>query len=257
VDALVCVKAIVHEPPRLRDEGGVPVFERARSAPVALNESDAYAIDEAVLLKKRHGGRVTAVTAGPLASQDALYAALAKGADEAFRVDAEPSDPLLVAELLAAVVAQGSYDLVLTGIESRDGLASAVGPALAARLDLPFASAVTAIELAEGEGRARVTREQGGGFFQTLDMPLPAVLCVQSGICRLSYPPTIRVLQARKRPPRGLSPKALGIELGAASARLVAVAPPRREREAEIVSGDPGEIARALLDRIERALAGT
>jgi hypothetical protein len=65
------------------------------------------------------------------------------------------------------------------------------------------------------------------------------------------------VLQARKRPPRGLSPQALGVELGAASARLVAVAPPRRERDAEIVAGAPGEIAGALLDRIEGALAGS
>jgi electron transfer flavoprotein beta subunit len=257
LDTLVCVKAIVHEPPRLREEGGALRFERARSAPVILNESDAYAVDEAVLLKKRHGGRVTAVTVGPLASQDALYAALAKGADDALRVDAEVADPLCVAELLAAVAEQGGYDLILTGIESWEELASAVGPALAARLDRPFASAVTGIELAQGEAGAVVTRELGGGFFQTLDLPLPAVLSVQSGICRLSYPPTIRVLQARRRPARGLSPQALGVELHAPPASLVAVSPPRRERVAEIVGGAPGEVASALLDRIEGALASS
>lgn len=255
MDALVCVKAVVREPPRLRDEGGVPVFERARAAPFVLNESDAYAVDEAVRLRKAHGGRVTAVTAGPLASQDVLYAALAKGADEALRVDVREAEPLAVARLLAAVVARGRYDLILTGVESWDGLASAVGPALAATLDLPFASSVNAIELRDGEGRVLVTRELGGGTFQTLALPLPAVVCVQSGICRLSYPPTMRVLQARRRPPRSASPESLGVEPGAPAARLAGAVPPRSEREPELLEGAPDAVARALLDRLERVLA--
>jgi electron transfer flavoprotein beta subunit len=254
VDTLVCIKAIVFEPPKVREEGGAPRFERARSAPLVINESDAYAVDQSVLLRKRHGGRISVVSVGPLATQDALYVAQAKGADEALRIDAEPSDPLQVAQLVAALVRQGSYDLILTGIESYDGLASAMGPALAGRLDLPFASAVCGIEVLEGQDRVAVTRELGGGFFSKLEMGLPAVLSVQSGICRLSYPPTVRVLQARRRPPRSITPRALGVELAPASARLVAISPPRREREVEIIEGQPEEIAEALMDRIEGAL---
>jgi electron transfer flavoprotein beta subunit len=255
VDALVCVKAIANEPPRLREDGGEPGFERGRSARLILNESDAYAIDGAVQLKKRHGGRVAVVTIGPLASQDALYTALAKGADEAVRVDADGSDPLQVARLLAAVVEQGSYDLVLTGIESHEELASAAGPALAAYLDRPFASAVTAIE-ANGD-RVAVTREMGGGFFQTLEMPLPAVLSVQSGICRLSYPPTVRVLQARRQRIRSLTARDLGVDVEPPASRLVAISPPRRERVAEMLEGAPTDVASELLDRIRGALAGS
>lgn len=254
MDTLVCIKAVVLEPPQVRDEGGAPRFERARSAPLVINESDAYAVDQSVLLKKRHGGRVTVVTVGSLASQDVLYAALAKGADDALRIDADLGDPLQVAQLVAALVQQQSYHLILTGIESYEELASAMGPALAGRLDLPFASAVSGIEVAEGQDRVAVTRELGGGFFQELEMPLPAVLSVQSGICRLSYPPTIRVLQARRRPPRSVTPRALGVELGPPSASLSAVSPPRREREVEIIEGPPEEMAGALMDRIEGAL---
>jgi electron transfer flavoprotein beta subunit len=197
------------------------------------------------------------VSVGSLASQDALYAAQAKGADEALRIDAEPSDPLQVAQLVAALVRQRSYDLILTGIESWEELASAMGPALAGRLDLPFASAVCGIEVLEEGKRVAVTRELGGGFFQKLEMPLPAVLSVQSGICRLSYPPTIRVLQARKRPPKSVTPQALGVELGLPSARLVAVSPPRSEREVEIIEGTVEEVAEALMDRIEGALGSS
>ena len=258
MDTLVCVKAVVREPPRLRDATGTPVFEWPRSAPLALNESDAYAVDEAVRLRKQHGGRVRAVTVGALAAQDVLYTALAKGADDALRVDATPEDAHGVARLLAAVARRDGYDLVLTGVESWDGLSSAVGPMLAAELDWPFASAVSAIQTdrdeAEDEARALVTREQGGGFFQTLEMPLPAVLSVQSGICRLRYPPTIRVLQARKRPPRSESPRALGVELAEPVVRRVAASAPRREREVELLGGEPAEIASALADRIEGTL---
>jgi electron transfer flavoprotein beta subunit len=256
VDTLVCVKAIVPEPPRLRDEGGIPTFERPRSARLILNESDAYAVDQAVLIRKQHGGRVTAVTVGPLATQDALYTTLAKGADDALRVDSDTSDPLLVAEILAAVALKGSYDLVLTGIESWEGLASAVGPALAARLDRPFATAVCGLEISDDDRKAVVRREMGDGFFQTLEMTLPAVLSVQSGICPLSYPATMRVLQARRRPPRSLSVEALGVE-PTTTTRLVAVSKPRSERETEMIQGPPDEIARALLDRIELALVAS
>lgn len=252
MDTLVCVQAIVPEPPRVRDDEDGPAFEPIGSLGRILNESDAYAVDEAVLLAKRHGGRVTAVTVGPIPSQDALYSALAKGADDAIRVDADPGDPLVVAELLAAVARRGRYDLILTGIESWEALSSAVGPALAAHLDLPFAGAVCGIELESG--RAVVTREMGAGYFERLELTLPAVLCIQSGICPLRYPPTMRVLQARRRPPRSVSMRELGIDAKAPTATRVAVSRPRREREVEIVEGDPEEVARVLLDRIEAAL---
>lgn len=256
MDTLVCVKAVAREAPRVREEGDAPQFEQTGTGALVMNESDAYAVDEAVVLKKRHGGRVGIVTVGPLGSQEVLYAAMAKGADDGLRVDADVRDPAMVAGLLAAVVREGSYDLILTGVESYEELASVVGPALAAHLDLPFASAVSGVELTEGGRQVLVTKEMGGGFFQKLAMPLPAVLSVQSGVCRLSYAPTMRVLQARRRPLRSVSPQSLGVEIGAPASRLVAIEPPRREREPEMVSGTPGEIAAALMDRIERALHG-
>ncbi len=252
VRILVCVKAVVRERPELHIENGVPLLVPPRQARLLLNESDAHAVDAAVDLARASDGSVTAATVGALTSQEALYTALAKGADEALRVDSVVEEPLQVARLLAGLASRESFDLILTGIESRDGLSSAVGPALSALLDLPFAASVSRIE-ALGD-RVRVTREQGGGLLQTLEMPLPAVLSVLPAICPLRLPPPIRMSRARQMPPRSLSLLALGVDPGDATAQWIAASPPPRERETEILEGAPAEIARDLMDRIEAAL---
>jgi len=208
-----------------------------------------------VRLKKALGGRVRAITVGPLRASEVLYQAVAKGCDEAVRVDCDTDDPTLVARLLAAVCRQGSYDLVMTGVESADELASAVGPYLAALLDRPFATSVTAISATEDGAALLVDKELGGGRNQRLVLPLPAVVSVQSGICRLTYAPTARVLQARRQPPRGLAPASLDVP-DRPSLRLVSVSPPAKEREPQILVGPPAEVAAVLMQRIDAALRG-
>ncbi|MBM4336586.1 MAG: hypothetical protein FJ108_11845 [Deltaproteobacteria bacterium] len=251
MDVLVCVQAVTHEPPRLVAGDGAPRFERRGRS--VLNESDAYAVDTAVFFARRTGGRTTAVTVGPLAAQEVLYLALAKGANEALRVDAAAEPPLEVARALAAVVRRGRYDLVLTGVESSEALASAVGPALAGFLDWPFASAVQSIGVGVHDDHASVMRETGGGGRQQLSLALPAVLCVQSGIGRLSYPPAVRVLQARRQAIQSLAAAELGLEIAAVAPRATEAFAPRRDRDVELLEGSPAEIAVALCERIARA----
>ena len=204
-------------------------------------------------LKKLMGGRVRALTVGPLRCSEVLYQAIAKGADDAIRIDAGTDDPLTVARLIAAYVRANPFDLVMTGVESCDEMASAVAPAVAALLDRPFATSVTAISPRD-DGRLTVDKELGGGHLQRLALGLPAVLAVQSGICRLTYAPTAKVLQARRMPPRSLQASSLGVE--PARTALLEIRPPARERTAEMLAGGPAEVATALMDRIERALHG-
>jgi electron transfer flavoprotein beta subunit len=206
-----------------------------------------------VRLKKLLGGRVRALTVGPLRCSEVLYQAVAKGADDAIRIDCDTDDPMTVARLVAAYLRQNPFDLVLTGVESRDEMASAVAPALAGLLDRPFATSVTAISAGD-DGRLIADKEMGGGHLQRLALRLPAVLAVQSGICRLTYAPTARVLQARRMPPRSLQPASLGVDTARTS--FLEVRPPVREPTAEMLGGRPSEIAAALLDRIENALHG-
>jgi electron transfer flavoprotein beta subunit len=254
MDTLVCIKAVEREPPRVRHGSDGPVFERA-GTPV-VNECDDYAIDEAVRLKKLVGGKVSAVTVGPLRSADVLYMAMAKGADDALRVDLDTTDPMMVAEALAAVARDQRFDLILTGVESRDELASAVGPALAAHLDLPFATTVARIEPGEAARTLVVDKEMGGGYYQRLEVETPAVLCVQSGICRLSYAPTTRLLQARRRPLRSLSASSLGLMPSSNGGKLLGIDSPRRETDVELFDGTPREVAALLMARIQQALRG-
>ncbi len=256
---LVCVKAIDAEPPRLRHLGGVPSFERSPVTGLVPNESDAQAVDVAVALARTALGRtplgrVSVVTVGPLEARDVLMDALARGADAALRIDADTQNPLEVARLLAAFVDREPHDLILTGAESADGLASAVGPALAARLDRPFACAVSHIEADAKE--ARVTREAGGQR-ATLTLPLPAVVSVKPGIVAARRPSPLRLARARRARTRSLSAAQLGVEREARAPRVVSIATPRNERSAEMLEGRPDQVARELMRHIRAALASS
>src|SRR5207245_5046795 len=115
-----------------------------------VNGADEYALEEAVRLKEKHGGRVIALTLGPKRVDQVLREALAKGADEAVRIAAEDSgtyDVGTVARLLAATVPTLPHDLVLTGLQSDDQVSSATGGLIAGLAGLPHASVVTRVEV--------------------------------------------------------------------------------------------------------------
>ena len=90
---------------------------------LAINECDEYALEEALALKRTHGGQVTAISMGNIKALDILYYALAKGADKAVRVDFESQDPRVASTVIAAALGKLDFDLVLTGTQSRDTLA--------------------------------------------------------------------------------------------------------------------------------------
>ncbi|MFQ5875936.1 MAG: electron transfer flavoprotein subunit beta/FixA family protein, partial [Dehalococcoidia bacterium] len=155
---------------------------------LAMNECDESALEEAIVLKRAHGGEVTVLTMGPIRAQDILYMALAKGADRVVRIDAQLQDAQAAGIVLAAGLRKLEYDLVLTGTQSRDTLSGQVGIAVAERLGLPFAYAVTQVEVV-GDNTLRVRKELGGGRYAEVELPLPALLCVQTGIQPLTYVP--------------------------------------------------------------------
>ena len=157
----VCCKAI----PGAVTDVGISVDGTAlefQSQLQAMNECDEYALEEAAVLKQEYGGEITALTMGPITTQDILYLALAKGADNAVRIDVRVQDPYAASTVLAAALGKMEFDLVLTGTQSRDSLSSFVGVATAARMGLPFAFAVTAVEK-DGDQSIKVRKELGGG----------------------------------------------------------------------------------------------
>ena len=138
----------------------------------ALNESDAYALEEALQLKEKHGGEVVVVSAGPERVGSTIREALAKGADRAIHIDADDlgqRDALGVARLLAAAVKPENPDLVLTGLQSDDLGYGQTGVIMAELLGLPHASLILHVE--KTEGGLTVKRELEEGWFQNIELP--------------------------------------------------------------------------------------
>jgi electron transfer flavoprotein beta subunit len=222
---------------------------------LAINECDEYALEEGLALKKTYGGQVTALTMGNIKSLEILYYAIAKGADRAVRVDAEIQDPRIASAVLAAALKKLPFDLVLTGTQARDTLGGQVGIAAATRLDLPFAYAVVAVDRPD-EKTVRVRKELGNGRYAEVELKLPALLCVQTGIQPLTFVPPARRIRARQQSVTSFSLADLGLEsdqLTPQGYRIATVHPPERTHQVELLQGSPQDIAAQLLNKIQES----
>src|SRR5262249_40130499 len=132
-----------------------------------INEPDAYALEEALQLKERHGGEVIALCAGPARAQQAIREALAKGADRGIHIEIEDPggfDTLGIAKLLAAEAKAESPDLILTGLQSDDLGYGQTGVALAELIGLPHSTIIMRADVTDAA--VRVKRELEDGWFQ-------------------------------------------------------------------------------------------
>ena len=158
----VCLKHVVTRDAAVRvDEARTWI--RDRDASFELNEPDAYALEEALRLKEKHGGEVIAVSAGPARVTQALREALARGADRAIHVDGEAlarADASVVGKSLAAALKDEGVDLVLTGLQSDDQGFAQVGVILAEALGLSHATIVMEVQV-DGRPPARPPRARG------------------------------------------------------------------------------------------------
>jgi electron transfer flavoprotein beta subunit len=223
---------------------------------LAINECDEYALEEALALKRAYGGHITAISLGGIKVLDILYYALAKGADRAVRVDFETHDPRLASTALAATLKKLEFDLVLTGTQSRDTLGGQVGVAVAALLNLPFAYAVVEAVLSDPK-TIKARKELGGGRHAELELQLPALLCVQTGIQPLTFVPPARRIRARQQPVTSFSLTDLGLQaerMAPQGYRFIAVRPPERTHRVELFEGTPQDIAAQLLKTIRESL---
>jgi electron transfer flavoprotein beta subunit len=221
-----------------------------------MNECDEYALDAALVWKKEHGADITVLTMGGIRSQDILYMAMAKGADQAVRLDGDINESGVAAQIIAAAVKGKDYDLVITGIESEDNTASQVAISLAEMIGYPYALAVTKVEFLP-DRRIKVAIEIGGGLQEELELTLPAVLAIQSGITTLSYAALAKIMRARKMPIRSMSYKELGInreEIEASRPKIIAAFDPPQAQFAELFSGSVEEIAEKILGKVKNVL---
>lgn len=217
-----------------------------------INEYDAYALEEAVLFKEKFQGTVTAVTVGHPDSQEVLRIALAKGADHAVRIKAEDFgdiDALKTGQLLKAAIKGMEADVIFCGAIATDDAYSQVGMILAQLLEMPHATLVTKIDATEGT--ADIHRELEGGLLEHLEMSLPAVIGVQSGINVPRYASLIAIRRAAKKEIQALGSAELGEVDLVVNAEIEKLFAPPVTKRAEILSGDPAEVSGRLVGIIK------
>lgn len=226
---------------------------RTAGLPYQMNEWDRFALEEAVRLKEATEGRLTAFLLGTPEGEDSLRRCLAVGADRAVRVwDPALTDagPWALAQTLAAAVGDTRYDLYLCGAQADDDGYGAVGGILAKLLAVPSAALVNGLEI-DG-GKVLCQRELESGWTEKVELTLPALVTIQTGINEPRYVSILGIRKARAKPIDLLDLAASGLpaeELDrvAGLLELTALEPPPVGRGAEILEGSADETARALV----------
>ena len=219
-----------------------------------VNEPDVYALEEGLRLKEKLGGEVVVCTLGPARAGQAIKEALAKGADRALHLDDVAFanlDAHGTARVLAAAIRRENPDLVLTGLQSDDLGFAQTGVILAEMLGLPHSTIVMEIQ-AEGN-QLKVKRELEGGWFQWIEMLLPAVLTIQSGINKPRYASLKGIMAAKKKPLQKLAAQDLELDTEALKPRQVIsrIYIPQKTAQTEFIQGSPKEIAEQLVDKLK------
>ena len=215
-----------------------------------MNEPDSYALEEALRLKEKHTGEVIAVSMGPVRVKQTIKEALAKGADRGIHIAddrAHALDPLGAAKSLAAAIEREKPDLVLTGLQSEDQGFGQTGVLLAELLGVPHATIIMQID-AQG-GALRVKRELEAGWFQWVELPMPAVLTIQSGINKVRYATLKGIMAAKKKEIATIARESLGVT-HEATQHIERIYVPTKTKKTEFITGTPKEAAAKLIEKL-------
>src|SRR5438309_5993511 len=250
---LVCMKQVPQKDAPLKlNESGSWIRE---DVSYEVNEPDAYALEEALRQKEKHGGEVVVITAGPARASQVLREALAKGADRAIHLEDAGFvnlDALNTAKAFAAAIQGEQFDLIFTGLQSDDYGFAQTGVVLAELLGWPHATIIMQID--KNDAGIKVKRELEAGFFQFVQMPLPAVLTIQSGINKLRYATLIGIKQAKNKPLRKVSWDEVSSAVGQNLQKIEKLHIPQKTKKTEHIEGSPGEIAKKLVDKLRNEL---
>jgi len=236
---LVCISKAPDTTSRIAFTEGDTQFD-ANGVQFIVNPYDEwYALVRALELKEQHGGTVTTITVGQADCDPVIRKALAIGADDAIRVDANPTDAMQVAGLIAEQAKAGGYDVVLCGKETIDHNGSVVGGMLAEMLDASFISLATSLDL-EG-GKAQAKREASGGL-ESVEATLPVVVSAAKGMAEQRIPNMRGIMAARTKPLNVVSPGGATAGTGVSKFEL-----PPAKGDCKMISADtPEELVRLL-----------
>ncbi len=255
----VCIKQVPDTEARLRIAADGRWVDED-DLPFVINESDEYALEEALQIAEQSGGEVTVFTLGPARVKEALRKCLALGAARAVHLVDDAfggGDAMSTGRALAAAIGDGDFGLVLTGSQSDDAGWGSTGSVIAGHLGWPHAWLVMGVEIEEGGTAARVTREMESGMNELSRIALPAVLEIQAGLNHPRYASLKGIMQAKKKEIAEVGPDDLGLaadEVGSAGAtiEIVDVAFPESGAGATMIEGDAESAARELVERLQK-----
>ncbi len=219
-----------------------------------MNYFDEFAVEEAVRIKEQFKDvTIDVLTIGPARAESTLRQALALGADNAVHIRCDGNGFLPAEETafhIAQLIQSDSYDLVLLGVMSEDAMQSLTGPMTAALCGLPCATAVVNQTLEPEFGTVKVVCELEGGLHETVKLPLPSVLCVQSGINQPRYASLSNRLRAKSQEIKVIDLNASA--LPEQRQHLMSVFSPPKTGTGEFIQGNLEEKAVALLDILHK-----
>src|SRR5256712_10256591 len=222
-----------------------------------VNEPDAYALEEALRQKEKHSGEVGVSAAGPARAQQVLREALVKGADRAIHLDDSAFvslDAYNTARAFAAAIKDEQFDLIFTGLQSDDYGYAQTGVILAELLGWPHATIIMQIE--KGDSGIRVKRELEAGYFQFVDMPVPAVLTIQSGINKLRYATLIGIKQAKNKPMRKVAMTEVQPAMGENLQKIERLYVPQKTKNTQFLEGPPADVPKKLVEKLRNEIRG-
>ncbi len=253
MDIIVCVKRVpVTQEVDLEIDSTKKDIKKDMLA-YMINEWDNYAIEEAVSIKEKIGGSVSAITVGYEDDEEVLRRCLAMGADRAIHIDPEGRelDPYLISKILYQVIKDMPYDLILTGVQAEDSNDGMVGIMLAEHLGIPHSAVVNSLEIENG--RAKIKVELEGGVDEISRIELPALLSIQTGINEPRYVSIMGIRKAAKKELKVIPLSDFGLaeeELSPWTTIEELFLPPET-KGAEILEGDPDAIAEQIIKIIK------
>src|SRR5829696_8738130 len=249
---VVLMKQVANKDAVLRIAGDEKWINEADVA-LQTNESDGYALEEALRLKEAKGdGEVVVCSLGPQSAKTVIKDALARGADRAIHVVHDQPNKLSayqIAKSIADAIREENPDLVFTGLQSDDASYGQTGVILAELLGIPHATIVIEVDRGSLNGNLRVKRELESGWYQWFTYQLPALLSIQSGISQIRYASLKGIMAAKKKEIRDVTPN---VETFASAATIEKVYMPLKTKQTQMLgNGDAKAGAVELVEKLK------
>ena len=214
------------------------------------NESDNYALEEALLLKEKHGGEVIACTLGKDSAKQVLKDALAKGADRGIFISDssfENLDILSLGKVISSTLEKENFDLIMTGLQSDDQGNSQLGLILAELLNMSHGTLVMGTEIM-GDSTIKVKKELEGGWFQWTKLSLPASISIQSGINSPRYATLKGIMMVKKKTVDEVTAGDVSSDALETNVSINKIYVQDKTKETQFIEGSPEEISEKLVE---------